>query len=286
MFKKALVITAFVLFTALLVYGAVNRTMARNTTETAQLAASQGNGRSQNNDPARDGTRQNRNSHEPLNQGGRAERQSLNEHEPLNQGAEAQARGRQSDSDRQQQEGTRGSGQGRQGDGWGQGSQTEGVEPSRPNGQGQGRQGQQAQPSGQNGQGQGQGQGNPAPSGNGRGQGSQSVEPIATTSLSGVIVQAPTAGVELILETSAGEVQIGTGPNYLAEIGFVLNTGAEVTVTGFWEDGEFKASAITLLEDGTTVALRDASGRPMWSGAARGGRGAGSVSAAGQGPRS
>jgi hypothetical protein len=46
-----------------------------------------------------------------------------------------------------------------------------------------------------------------------------------------------------------------------------LSQGEEVTIVGYWEDGEFKAAEITRLSDGATIVLRDANGRPAWSGA-------------------
>jgi hypothetical protein len=250
MFKKALLIATFILFSATLVYGAANRTMAKSTDFTpviAQQTGSGGQGRNQTNDSER----AYRNSYEPLNQGGAQDRQGLNSYERLNEDS-----GRQGNGEEQQGHSAGGSRQGSQGGGNGENRQAEQAQSFN---QGQGTQG--------NG-GRQQSQTQP-----GRGQQAQYAAPIATTVLSGIVAQAPAPGVELILQTSAGDVQIGTGPNYLGEMGFVLNAGDEISVSGYWEDGEFKASTITLLNDGTSIALRDESGRPMWSGAARGGRG-------------
>lgn len=91
----------------------------------------------------------------------------------------------------------------------------------------------------------------------------------------GEVVQVPGAGIDLILATAEGEMTIGTGPNYLAGEGFVLAVSESVEITGFWEDGEFKAVTIVRLADGSTITLRDATGRPNWSGAVRSGRGQG-----------
>jgi len=248
MFKKAMLIAAFILFTSFLVYGAVNRTLASNTKQT-HVATGQGVDRAQGSGQTSTGERQYRNSHEPLNQGGQLDQQNLNDHEPLNQGGsqERQGQGRQSGNDQQP-------------------GQAAG-------GQGQNRQSEEVRPFNQPAQGQGNGAQGQSQSGNGRQQENRSDAPIETTTLSGIVAQAPSTGIELILQTSAGDVQVGTGPDYLGEIGIVLQVGDEVSVSGYWEDGEFKASAITMLADGTTVPLRDESGRPMWSGAARGGRG-------------
>jgi hypothetical protein len=142
---------------------------------------------------------------------------------------------------------------------------------------GQGRQGQGAQ-----GQGLGtqetQEEGGRAAGG--QGQGSQNwqaqsdsaraaAESAETVTVRGQISQAPAAGVDMILQTDEGEVLIGTGPGYLQEQGFELAVGDEVSVDGFWEEGEFKAKTITRTADGATIALRDPFGRPMWSGAGR-----------------
>ena len=87
--------------------------------------------------------------------------------------------------------------------------------------------------------------------------------------MTGVVVQAPADGVDMILETAEGDVLIGTGPGYLAEQGFVILAGDSLHVSGIWEDDEFKAAEITHLANGTSIVLRDEWGRPMWSGAGR-----------------
>jgi MinD-like ATPase involved in chromosome partitioning or flagellar assembly len=49
---------------------------------------------------------------------------------------------------------------------------------------------------------------------------------------------------------------VGTGPSWLQAQGFVLETGDQVTIRGFWEDGEFKAGEITrVLREGYDVGL-------------------------------
>jgi hypothetical protein len=81
---------------------------------------------------------------------------------------------------------------------------------------------------------------------------------------------------ELAIETPSGEiVQVGLGPSHYRDAqGFALAVGVKVQVSGYWEDGEFKASHVTNLDTGDSITLRDASGRPMWAGQGRGqGRG-------------
>ena len=53
---------------------------------------------------------------------------------------------------------------------------------------------------------------------------------------------------------------------YSEERGFKVNVGDEVSIEGYHEDGEFKAGTVENLTEGTSIVLREASGRPMWSG--------------------
>jgi hypothetical protein len=83
----------------------------------------------------------------------------------------------------------------------------------------------------------------------------------------GTVVQAPGAGVDLVIETGDGEeVPVGTGPGYMGAQGFTLQAGEQVQVQGYWEDDELKAAQVTRLQDGQTIALRDEAGRPAWAG--------------------
>jgi hypothetical protein len=123
------------------------------------------------------------------------------------------------------------------------------------------------------GQSQGQGQGNPGRGNQDQGQGRnrqvKAAEIQERVTITGDVVQAPGLGIDMILETASGEVLIGTGPGYLAEQGFEIQVGDAVSVDGFWENEEFKATEITLLADDSSIVLRDEWGRPMWAGAGR-----------------
>jgi hypothetical protein len=91
----------------------------------------------------------------------------------------------------------------------------------------------------------------------------------------GTVVQAPAAGVDMVIETSDGqEVLVGTGPGYMEDQGFTLQAGEQVQVQGYWEGDEFKAAQVTRLRDGQSITLRDQAGRPAWAGAGRRGEGA------------
>ncbi len=77
---------------------------------------------------------------------------------------------------------------------------------------------------------------------------------------------------EMLVQTEDGdEILIGLGQSwYRDEAGFALTVGDEVSVAGFYEDGEFKAGVVENLSTGETLTLRDASGRPMWAGRGQG----------------
>jgi hypothetical protein len=70
---------------------------------------------------------------------------------------------------------------------------------------------------------------------------------------------------EIIVQTSQGSIQISLGQAAYRE-GFAINEGDLVTVTGFYEDGEFKAGTVDNISTGESITLRDGNGRPMWAG--------------------
>jgi hypothetical protein len=107
--------------------------------------------------------------------------------------------------------------------------------------------------------------------GYGRGQGAgadQGVgEPVEIGDWETVAGKAILADNEVIVQTAEGDVVIGLGQAaYREEAGFTLNTGDEVVVQGYYEDGEFKAGTVENLTTGQSIVLRDESGRPMWTG--------------------
>jgi predicted N-acetyltransferase YhbS len=75
-----------------------------------------------------------------------------------------------------------------------------------------------------------------------------------------------------VIETAAGErIQVGLGPSAYREAqGFALKTGENVRVSGYWEDGEFKATELENQTTGQSIVLRALDGRPMWAGQGRG----------------
>jgi hypothetical protein len=75
-------------------------------------------------------------------------------------------------------------------------------------------------------------------------------------------------GGEVTLQTAEGEVLVGMGQAAYWDA-FAIEVGQELTVIGFYEDGEFKAGTVEDLTAGDTITLRDETGRPMWSGSGR-----------------
>lgn len=98
----------------------------------------------------------------------------------------------------------------------------------------------------------------------GQGVGSESVSSEAWVELTGTVIE---AGNELVVETAQGEIVVGLGQASFREAaGFEVQVGDQVTVRGYDEDGEFKAGTVDNLTAGTSITLRDSTGRPMWAG--------------------
>lgn len=77
---------------------------------------------------------------------------------------------------------------------------------------------------------------------------------------------------ELVLRTDAGdrvEVALGQAAYWEAQ-GVSLPVGEAVVIEGYYDDdGKLAAASVTVVASGQTVVLRDAYGRPMWSGGRR-----------------
>jgi len=75
----------------------------------------------------------------------------------------------------------------------------------------------------------------------------------------------------MIVQTTSGE-QITVENRvwwFALEQGFSANAGDEVTLTGFYESGDFETGVIDNTSTGQSVTLRDESGRPLWAGRGR-----------------
>lgn len=83
--------------------------------------------------------------------------------------------------------------------------------------------------------------------------------------IQGVVISSDS---EILVRTAEGEeVLVGLGQAwYREQAGFTVAVGDQVSVVGFYEEGEFKAATIEDTTTGESITLRDATGRPAWSG--------------------
>jgi hypothetical protein len=137
-------------------------------------------------------------------------------------------------------------------------------------------QGQSTQGGGQGGRGQGgRGQGSSGQgygAARGQGAGTGVADPQAAQkeiiTLHGVVNSYLAPNFTLLTDDGQSVmVQLGN-QRFVSDLGIVLQEGAAVTLTGFYETGDtFAASSLTLDASGQTYSLRDqASGRPLWAG--------------------
>jgi hypothetical protein len=142
--------------------------------------------------------------------------------------------------------------------------QADGSGGGQGSGQGGSRQGNNQDDSRRGNGGNGQGSG-----GSGQGTGTGLASAYDWLTLEGTVVTVDEDA--LVIETADGELLIdGRAWAYALEQGFATQAGHEMTVTGFWEDGEFKAAEIVDVDSGESVSVRDQDGRPYWSGQGRG----------------
>lgn len=95
------------------------------------------------------------------------------------------------------------------------------------------------------------------------------VQPAEWRTVQGTVVSVADDLVEV--RTAAGEVIPFEGQplRYALSQGFTTEVGDAVAFSGFDEDGEFKIGQVTSLASGNSITLRDAGGRPGWSGGGR-----------------
>jgi len=104
-----------------------------------------------------------------------------------------------------------------------------------------------------------------SPYGQGRGAGVvAATETHAWETLEGTVIVSDS---ELTVKNDQGDILVGLGQQwYREQAGFVVEVGDQVRIRGYYEDGEFKAGTVENLSLGTSITLRDETGRPMWSG--------------------
>jgi hypothetical protein len=88
----------------------------------------------------------------------------------------------------------------------------------------------------------------------------------------------------MTIATSDGElISFKTGqPRFFANQGLSLQVGEELTVVGYYDNGQFVAGEITQVSTGSRLMLRDPNGRPLWAGP---GNSNGNANGAGNGNR-
>jgi hypothetical protein len=111
------------------------------------------------------------------------------------------------------------------------------------------------------------GEGNTDAPGDGTGTGLAEVDEWLT--LSGAVTGADAS--LLSVQMANGELVeiIGRPWTFAQEQGFTAQTGDPVSLTGFYEDGEFEVGGLENLTTGLSVTIREESGRPLWAGGGR-----------------
>jgi hypothetical protein len=90
--------------------------------------------------------------------------------------------------------------------------------------------------------------------------------------IQGTVASVDTDG--LVIATANGQqLSVENRPwSFAQEQGFWTQAGNQIILTGFDEAGEFEVGQIVDHTTGSSVTMREASGRPMWAGRGRGGR--------------
>jgi hypothetical protein len=91
-------------------------------------------------------------------------------------------------------------------------------------------------------------------------------------------------GSTMTIATSDGElISFKTGqPRFFADQGVTLQVGEELTVVGYYDNGQFVACEITQVSTGSRLMLRDPNALPLWAGP---GNSNGNANGAGNGNR-
>jgi hypothetical protein len=101
------------------------------------------------------------------------------------------------------------------------------------------------------------------------------VESVETITATGGRGRSGMGGTHLVLKTDRDAVEVHVGPTaYLAEKGLTLAKGDRLEILGskLTVDGKSVLIARQIKKGDTTWTLRDASGRPAWSGRGRAAR--------------
>lgn len=93
-----------------------------------------------------------------------------------------------------------------------------------------------------------------------------SENPAKWLSLQGVVNSVDESSLVIIL-TDGSSLEISRRPwRFALQLGFSTAPGNQLLITGFYENSEFKPVTIEDTTASVSVALRDTSGQPLWSG--------------------
>ena len=89
-------------------------------------------------------------------------------------------------------------------------------------------------------------------------------------SYQGVVTDVSETGM-LIETTDGSQIHVEGRPwLYLEEQAFTVAVGDRLSLTAFYETGEYKVGTMVTLENGHSVQIRDSNGVPAWRGRGRG----------------
>jgi hypothetical protein len=111
------------------------------------------------------------------------------------------------------------------------------------------------------------GEGNTEAPGDGTGTGQAVVD--EWLELSGTVIGVDASLLSVQMDNGELLEMIGRPWSFAQEQGFTAEIGDRLTVTGFYEDGEFEVGGIENLTTPQSVVIREESGRPLWAGGGR-----------------
>ncbi len=118
----------------------------------------------------------------------------------------------------------------------------------------------------------GQGNGNADRRATGEQVGAGQAEVDEWVQISGAVVAVDAEMLTVQLPDGNQLIVDGRAWRYVQEQGFAISVGDEVTLIGFFENGDLEVGQIDDYTSGQTVSIRDESGRPLWAGRGRGGQ--------------
>ena len=111
------------------------------------------------------------------------------------------------------------------------------------------------------------GEGYPEAAGDGEGTGLAEVD--EWLELPGTVASVDASLMAVHMDNGELVEMIGRPWTFAQEQGFTASEGDRVTLTGFYEDGEFEVGKLENMTTGLLVPIREDSGRPLWAGGGR-----------------